>query len=501
MATLNLQPFIATQNAFAKREERIPVWMHATRIGYQIPECLTELTNNLEQYMNGIRIFGYEKGRKEDGYGERTYHLKDLEEIVNIYRSIGLAKSLPDFLSDFDFNDGWSFVTMDIDQSVPDQVVRSVKINDGTLAAIALDIAEGRCSGLDCVDWSGVVHRNCQLIKISDLHPDTKAKHKVLDEVKQTYKEIEVVVPGVHSDMYLIITPECQEKGFIVPEGQTEATLQASPYLRSPIGFVLMRRSRLGDITTRFPKGTSLLKSMCPIQMEYHEFDQMLAKATLVIQDPKIPGVIYKAIAQHNNQATLTHEHFKAQNDVLDYILSPEDQEDGTANVHKGWLRLTGQHHAFNNILAEALQIFKAVPQVISESGARGGNDLQFELVKVVDIKFNTRWAIIEEFEAILNPNGAQSGLSSITAANPIPYYIHTLNPETKEWEKDPVNKWIFCDTRGRKWFSRGEDPFALIDVNELPDPYIKPLNDIHKRIEEQHAAIVASLKKDGKGA
>lgn len=497
MATLNLQPFIATQNAFVKREERVPVFMHASRLGYQIPECLTTLTDNLEDYMTGIRVYGYEKGRKEDGYGERTYHFKDLEEMINIYRSIGLAKTLPDFLSDFKEEDGWSYVVMDVDQTDPNKVNRSVRIADGTLAEIAQDIADGKCSGLDCVDWAGVVHRNCQLIKIADLHPVTKVTTKVLSEDKTKYIDVENTVPGVNSDLYLIITPECMEKGFIVQNEGEEPTLQASPYLRSPLGFILMRRSRIGEVVTRFPKGTALLKSLCPVQFDYAQFDAMIAKATLAIQDTRIPGVIFKAIATNNQQAVLSTEHFDAQNKTLDFILSPEDKLDGTAKVYKNWLRMTGQHYAFTSIMGEALTLFKAVPQVIAETGARGGADLQFALLRVLDIEFNTRWAIIEEFEAVLNPNGYQSGLSSITASNPVPYYIHTLNPETKQWEKDPVTKWIVANTDGRKFFARGEDPFKLVNVEELGDPAIKPLNDIHRRIEDEHEKMKASLKKE----
>lgn len=498
MATLNLLPYIATQNAFARREERVPVWMHAKLTGYEIPECLEELTNNLENYMSGIRIFGQEKDRKEDGYGERTYHFKDLEEVINLYRSIGLAKTLPDFLEDFPTEDGWSFVNM-VNETTPltNEIKREVVIADGTLEQIAADIAEGKCSGLDCVDWSGVVHRNCQLIKIRDLHPATQKTVKILDKEKDRYVDHVQTVPGVDSNLYLIITPECQEKGFATADGETEASLRASPWLRSPLGFVLFRRSRMGEINTRFPNGTALLKSMCPINMEYFKFDNLIAKATMAIQDSRIPSVIYKSIVHHNQQAILTPEHFKAQEALLDFILSPEDKKDGIANVYKGWLRMTGQHYCFDHILSQAITLHKAVPQVISETGARGGNDLRYALIKVVDIHFKSRWAIIEEFEAVLNPNGSQSGLSSITASNPIPYYIHTLNFETKEWEKDPVTKWILADTRGRRFFTRTEDPFALVNVNELESPDLVPLNDIHRRIEDEHAKMVASLKKD----
>ena len=499
MATLNLLPFIATQNAFARREERVPVWIHSTIAGYDIPESLSQFTTRIENYLNGIRLFGQEQGRKEDGYGERTYHLKDLENVINIYRSIGLAKSYPDFISDFKKEEGWDFIETEVittNTDGKDHYKRVVKLGDETLEELDAAIKEGTCTGLDCVDYSGVIHRNCTLLKISDLHPTEIKKGRQYNPDTEKFDTNEFEIAGVDSELYLIITPECMEKGFSTVEGETEATLKASPFLRSPLAFVTMRRSRMGEIVTRFPKGTALLKSMCPVMHEYHEFDSLLAKATLVVQDTNIPGVIYKAIAQHNNQAFLTTEHLEAQRKTLDYALSPKEEKDGIANIYKNWMKLTGQHHSFSHILHEALVVFNAIPRAINDKGARAGQDLRYVMLKVLDIEFNCRWAIVEEFEAMLNPKGIQSGTSSIMASNPVPYYIHTLNPETLEWEKDPITKWIMCDTRGRKFYTRNENPFNLVNVNELPKAEVLPLPDVYRRIEDQHKAMVDSLAK-----
>lgn len=501
MATLNLLPFIATQNAFSRREERVPVWIHSAIAGYKVDETLNTFVNKLEDYLNGIRLFGQENGRKEDGYGERTYHLKDLEEVVNIFRSIGIAKSFPDLMQDFKEEDGWSFVETVLEVTSVDnndRHKRVVSLNGDTLEKIANDIKNGLCGGLDCIDWNGKIHRNCQLIKITDLHPATSKKTKQLNEDGTKYVDVVTDIPGVDSELYLIITPECMEKGFNTIEGEEEPTLKASPYLRSPLAFITMRRSRTGEIPTRYPNGTALLKSMCPLTTEYHVFDSVIAKATLAVQDTRIPGIIYKSLVQHNQQAFLTPEHLQAQQDVLNYVLSPQEEEDGIANIYKNWTLLTGQHHNFNHILAEALILFNAVPRVIDPvSGTKGGADLRFALIKVVDIKFNMRWALIEQFEAVLNPRGSQSGLSSITASNPVPYYIHTLNHETNEWEKDPITKWIMTDTREKRYFTINEDPFTLVDVNSLPKIVVKPLSDIYQRIQASHADMLASLNKD----
>lgn len=500
MATLNLLPFIATQNAFSRREERVPVWIHSAIAGYQIDESLGNFLDKIEDYLNGIRLFGQENGRKEDGYGERTYHLKDLEEIVNIFRSIGIAKSFPDLMQDFKAGDGWNFVETTLDVTEVNNVERYkriVSLNGDTLEKIAEDIKNGLCAGLDCVDWNGKIHRNCQLIKIYDLHPVTTKEIKELNTEGTKYVPKTIEIPGVDSELYLIITPECLEKGFNTIEGESEPSLKASPFLRSPLGFIAMRRSRAGEIPTRYPNGTALLKSMCPVTVEYHVFDSVIAKATLAVQDTRIPGIIYKSIVQHNQQAFLTPEHLQAQENVLNYVLSPQEEEDGVANIYKNWVMLTGQHHNYNHILAEALTVFNAVPRVIDDSGAKGGVDLGFALIKVLDIKFNLRWAIIEQFEAVLNPRGSQSGLSSITASNPVPYYIHTLNPETKEWEKDPITKWIMADTREKRYFAINENPFTLLDVNVLPKLEVKPLTDIYQRIQASHAEMLASLNKD----
>lgn len=499
MATLNLLPFIATQNSFSRREERVPVWMHAKLAGYQIPELLKEHTDRLEDYINGIRLFGQEQGRKEAGYGERTYHLKDLEEVINIYRSIGLAKSFPDFMSDFKKEDGWDYIDTKLETTVVDgkeRHKRIVSLSGETFDDINAAIKDGTCQGLDCVAWDGKVHRNCILLKISELHPTVTKSGRQYNPETEKYEVKDFEIEGVDSELYLIITPECLEKGFSVIEGETESTLKASPYLRSPLGFVAMRRSRLGEINTRYPNGTTLLKSMCPVNYEYYDFDKLLAKTTLAIQDTNIPGVIYKAIAQHNNQAFLSPEHLAEQTKMLDYVLSPKEEKDGVANIYKNWMKLTGQHHNFSHILHEALVTFNARPRVIDESGARGGQDLRYVVMRVIDIEFNSRWAIIEEFEAMINPKGYNSGLSSITAANPTPYYIHTLNPETKEWEKDPITKWIMCDTRQRKFYTRNEDPFVLVDIDSLPSHEIKPLPDIYNRIEQGRKELVDSLEK-----
>lgn len=500
MSTLNLLPFIATQNAFSRREERVPVWIHSAIAGYEIDKSLNDFVSDLEDYLNGIRLFGQENGRKEDGYGERTYHLKDLEEIINIFRSIGIAKSYPDLMQDFQAKDGWSFIKTKVETTSIDNVnhyKRIVSLNGETLDQIAEDIKNNRCSGLDCVDWSGKVHRNCQLLKISDLHPAVNKVVRSLNEEGTGFVENTVPVPGVNSELYLIITPECMEKGFNTIEGESEPSLKASPYLRSPLGFIAMRRSRSGDIPLRYPNGTALLKSMCPINTDYKTFDSIIAKATLAVQDTRIPGIIYKSIVQHNQQAFLTPEHFEEQEKVLDYILSPEDKEDGIATVYKNWVKLTGQHHNYNHILAEALSVFNAVPRIIdAKTGAKGGSDLRFVLLKVLDIKFQMRWAIVGQFEAVLNPNGYNSGLSSITASNPVPYYIHTLNPETNEWEKDPITKWIMADMREKRYFTVNEDPFKLLDVTTLPKLAIKPLSDIYQRIEASQAEMIASLDK-----
>lgn len=498
MATLNLLPFIATMNAFAKREERVPVCIHAASAGYDIPESLNLYMDRIASYMDGIRLFGQEQGRKEDGFGERTYHITDLENLLNIFRVIGLAKSYPDFMSDFKKEDGWDFIeTYTQVETVDgkDKHTRIVSLNGETFDELAQAISEGTCSGLDCVDTYGIVHRNCTLIKIKDLHPEVTKSGRQFNAETGKYETKDHVIHGVDSELYLIITPECVEKGYSVIEGESEATLKASPFLRSPIGFVAMRRSRTGDIVTRFPNGTTLLKSTCPVTHEYHEFDSLLAKATLVVQDTKIPGVIYKAVAQHNNQAFLSEEHLAEQTKMLDYVLSPENEEDGAANVYKGWMKLTGQHHNMTHILHEALVIHNAVPRLIDDKGTRVGTDLHAALIKVLDIKFNARWAIIGEFEAMINPKGSQSGTSSITASNPIPYYIHTLNPETLEWEKDPVTKWILADVRGRQYFQRNIDPFTAVDVTALEDATVKPLPDLYNRINESHNQMVESLK------
>lgn len=500
MSTLNLLPFIATQNAFSRREERVPVWIHSAITGYEIDKSLNNFVNDIEDYLNGIRLFGQENGRKEDGFGERTYHIKDLEEIINIFRSVGIAKSYPDLMQDFQHKDGWTFVKTEVEVESVNGInrhKRTITLDGESLEKIALDIKNNQCSGLDCVDWNGVVHRNCQLIKISDLHPAVKKTARSLNKEGTGFEETIVTVPGVDSELYLIATPECLEKGFSTVEGETEPSLKASPYLRSPLGFIAMRRSRSGEIPLRYPKGTALLKSMCPINVEYRDFDNIIAKATLAVQDTRIPGIIYKSIVQHNQQAFLTPEHLSEQEKVLDYILSPEDKEDGIANVFKNWTLLTGQHHNYNHILAEALSVFNAVPRVIDPTtGAKGGADLRNVLIKVLDIKFQMRWAIVGQFEAVINPNGFNSGLSSITASNPVPYYIHTLNPETKEWEKDPITKWIMADMREKRYFTVNEDPFKLVDVNTLPKLAIKPLSDIYQRIEANQAEILASLDK-----
>ena len=112
MSTLNLLPFIATQNALAKREERLPVFIYSDANKLEIPESLNTWFNKIEDYLNGMRLFGQETGRKEDGYGERTYHWKDLEDFINILRSIGLSKTYPDFMQDFPTEQGWSFPEM-----------------------------------------------------------------------------------------------------------------------------------------------------------------------------------------------------------------------------------------------------------------------------------------------------------------------------------------------------------------------------------------------------
>lgn len=499
MATLNLLPFIATMNSFARREERVPVYIHAKDTGYEIPLSLDTFTTRIGHYLDGIRLFGQEQGRKEDGFGERTYHLKDLEELINIYRSIGLAKSYPDFMQDFKEEDGWSYIETEVKTETidgKDKHTRVVTLNGESLDDLALAIKEGTASGLDCVDWSGKVHRNCTLLKISDLHPSETKKGRTFNPETNSYVESEHVITGVDSELYLIITPDCMEKGFDVIEGETESTLKGSPWLRSPLGFVTMRRTRPGEVVTRFPKGTALLKSMCPVTHEYHEFDQLIAKATLVVQDTTVPPVIYQAIVQHNAQAFLTEEHLEAQRNMLDYALSPKEEKDGIANIYKNWYKLTGQHYSISHILHEAQMIFNSVPRTIGDTGARVGQDLRYALVRVLDIEFNARWAILEEFEAMINPKGSNSGTSSITASNPKPYYIHTLNPVTLEWEKDPITKWLLCDTRNRQYYTRNEDPFTLIDVNTLGDATIEPLPDVYTRIEEQHKALVDSLKK-----
>lgn len=500
MATLNLQQFIATLNSFARRDERVPVWIHAKQAGYEVPEELELYADRLANYLDGMRLFGQEQGRKEDGFGERTYHLIDLETIINIFRSIGIAKSYPDFMTDFPKEAGWDWVecfTSTEEVEGVKRYTRTVSLGGETLDDIAKAIQDGTCAGLDCVDWNGIVYRNCTLLKIKDLHPDVVKTARVFDPETDSFIEKEVPVKGVDSELYLIVTPECLNDGYTVIEGEEEASLKGSHLLRTPLGFVAMRRTRPGDVVTRFPKGTALLKTMCPVTHDYREFDDLIAKATLVIQDTNIPGAIYQAIVQHNQQAFLSPEHLVCQREMLEYALSPKEEKDGTANIYKNWMKLTGQHYSISHILAEALTVFNAVPRVVDERGGRAGQDLRYVMLRVADIEFNWRWAILEEFQAIINPNGYHSGTSSIKASNPVPYYIHTLNPETLEWEKSPVTKWTICDTRGRKFFTRAEDPFTLVDVNALGDATIHPLPDIHKRIEEQHTAMVESLKKE----
>lgn len=501
MSTLNLLPFIATQNALAVREERVPLHIYSKANNLAIPDSLNKWLDKIEDYLNGMRLFGQENGRKEDGYGERTYHLKDLEDLINILRSIGLSKSYPDMMSDFKEEDGWSYPQMTTEthqfEDNIDVHERTITLEGLTFDEIYEGIKNGTYNGLDCVDYSGVVHRECRLIKISDLHPASSATRKVLNPKTEKYEPQEYTINGVDSNLYLIVTPECDEKGWSTPEGTDEPTLQASSYLRSPLGFLTMRLSRLGDIKTRFPNGTGLLKSLCPVNIEYSEFDSVVAKATLVIQNTLVPGIIYKSIAHAKDQAFLTPEHLEAYVANLDYALSPEDEEDGIANIYKGWIKLTGQHYQFGSVLEEALMLFNARPKVIDEKGSRAGRDLRYSLVRVVDIKFNARWAIIEEFDAILNPAGSQSGKSSIISANPVPYYIHTLNQETKEWEKDPMTKWILTNTNGRRFFGRDEDPFKILDVNELGPVEFKPLADIYDRVKASHEEAVNSLKKD----
>ncbi len=501
MSTLNLLPFIATQNSLARRDETVPVYIHHKEKGLEIPVVLDNWLNKIEDYMNGIRLFGHEAGRKEDGYGERTYHFKDLEELLNVLRSIGLSKSYPDFIEDYNSGDGWDFPQLKTnlisEEGQPEKYQRTLTLEGKDFNEIYEGIKDGRYSGLDCVDFSGKLHRNCSLIKISDLHPEKVEKRRVLNEATEKYEEKDFIIPGVNSELFLIITPECAESGYVTHEGETEPTLQGSPWLRSPLGFVTMRISRLGIVTTKYPKGTAILKSLCPVNVDYHVFDSVLAKATLIINDTHIPGVIYKSIAQLNNQAFLTEEHLSHHQEVLDYILSPEEERDGIANVYKNWKKLTGQHYNFSTVLEEAQRVFNARPKIIDEAGTRVGQDLQYVLMPVMNIHFEFRWAIIEEFEVVLNPAGYRSGKSAITSANPTPYYIHTLNPVTNEWEKDPVTKWLLADSRGRRFFARGENPFQLVNVEELTVPEAKPLNDVYERIKEEHAIIEQSLKKD----
>lgn len=504
MSTLNLLPFIATQNALAKREERLPVFIYSDANKLEIPESLNTWFNKIEDYLNGMRLFGQETGRKEDGYGERTYHWKDLEDFINILRSIGLSKTYPDFMQDFPTEQGWSFPEMKTEiikagalgnEEGHDIHVREVFLDGLSFDQIYVGIKEGKYSGLDCVDYSGIIHRNCQLLKISDLHPSSTKAEKAFNPVSEKFENKTIQVAGVNSDLYLIVTPKCQAEGWEKIEGEDEPSLKSSPLLRSPLGFVTMRLSRLGDIPTRFPKGTGLLKSLCPVNVDYHTFDSVIGKATLVIQDPRIPGVIYKALAHANNQAFLTDEHLAAQQATLDYILS--EKEDGLANVYKNWMLMTGQHYLFSMLTEEVNTIFNARPKVIDDSGARAGQDLQYGLMRVVDIQFNFRWAIVEEFEAILNPRGSQDGKSSVTCANPKPHYIHVLNPETKEWEKVPMNKYLLAISAGKRYFVRGEDPFTMVDVNALENPELKPLTDIYERVKRSQEEAVASLKKD----
>lgn len=507
MATSNMQAFVATNNTLVadKREKFIPAYIHAKRLGESVPVTLEEWLNNIEDYVFSMVKFGFARGRKEDGMGERAYHLTDLETFLNTVRTLGLAKSYPEFMQHFKPEDGWYHPKL-VMKEVPEQTgekevfIRETYLNDENFVDIYNDIKEGKCFGLDVVDYNGKIHHKCKLLRISDLHPSVKKTIwvDVTDELtgEVSKEQREIVEEGVDSDLWLILTNDALTNGYNKIEGEDELSLKGSLLLRTPLGFVAMRRSRTEEIPGPWPNGTGLLQSMCPTNFSYSDFDKTLALATMVITKSEIPGVIAKSISHLNQQAFLSEDLHKAYMDMLEYILSPREEKDGLAKVYKNWLLLTGQHVHYETIIETANSVYNARPKPLNNKGDMIGRNLTHILGTVLDIEFKPHHAVLPEFQAVLNPRGVDSGESAIKTSNPNPYYIKVLNMETNEWEDKPCTGYILFDSRGSKYFVEGDDVMSILSGMTFETPTWKPLTGIYDSIERTLKEQKESLNK-----
>lgn len=493
MATLNAQPFIATTNTLSidKRNENIPSYRHAKLNNIEIPKEVDTFLDNLSDYIFSIVKFGFGKERKEDGLGERAYHMVDLETVLNSLRCVGFTKSYPEFMKYFPSSDGWIQPTMKMGSEVKTKegsnkeiFDRKLYLGDQTFDELYEEMKNGSCLGLDAVDYKGIIHTNCKIIRINELHPDVIKPTSVVGENGEVSIE-NVTEYGVDSDLWLIITKDAQLNGWSKVDGEEELSLKGSKLIRTPLGFVALRRSRMEEPKTPWAKGTTLLQSMCPSNFSYQDFDKCLTDVTMAIQFPQIPGVIANSITLLNQQAFLNEEFNKAYMSNIDYILSPKEEKDGLAKLYKQWFKLTGQHQYYQPVMEVAQMIFKSKPRAINDRGDTVGANLTHAFGVVLDIEFNQYYAIIPQFEAVINPQGYRSGTSALTYANPEPFFIEIYNPQWETWTKVPSTKFILFDNRGIKYFEYGTDPKSVITKEMLDKPLVlKSNNELYRTIE-----------------
>lgn len=528
MATMNLQKYIALFNTLAKPEERVPLYIMMNNRGEStdLPH-LDKLFKKLQSYLEGIRVFGQEPGRLEDGYGERTYHETDVAQLIAYLSRLGFERCVRMFGESFPEENGWYYpelVTKEIVDDISGETknYREIFIGEDSLDEIGKPVFDpnvegGKGSGyVDVVGWDGKIIRKCRLLRISDLHPDAvrTVKQYAIDETTGKEKTVDVQqpVPGIKSELWLVVTPECDSEGWVKisaedgyilndGDGPDDLTLKSSPYLRTPLSFFAMRKHQPNDKEEGpFPKGTMLAASNCPSHVKLKDFDEATALMSYFVSDVNTVGILAKTMSTiFSGQVYVTEENEKAFHKQMAYLTDEKDP--GTKKWRKEWLKLLGQYHFIVPTYEVGDRLFNTKPRPTARNRFVG-IDATAELCQVVDLQFNRFWAIIPEFAFIHNPRGVLAGTEACTAPEPKASIIKVLvDPKNNKWEEHPIVNFPFVDTRGSVTFHRDgvsvEDYLANNKLKAIPK--FKPLPDIlehlkaeKKRQEKESAKIKA---------
>lgn len=516
MATSNLQAFIATANTLGNFD-LIPTCAYMKNVTgeHQVSWAFEHYLKNLKSYMEGIIKFGYETGRMEDGYGERAYHIVDLETQLNILNRVGLSRGYEAFHNMFNNGRGWEvprIITKNIDvmaddtsvkvakgkppaqKKIGERVVRTTLLGDTDLET--LSGYEGQ--GVDVVTWDGKIIYGCKVITVREMHPAfTRTQREMDGEGKPI--DVNVEVSAVDSELFLVLTPECMAEGHVKNDDEELPTLKGSPMVRSPLGFYKMRPARINhEDDEQFEKGSVLLQSNCPPDLDYEEYDAILKKCTYVINNTLLPQVVSRTVTTlANSQAFLTPKSIKAFNQMLDYFCDSDSDKktDGVANFYKQWYKLVGQHQHYEQVYGIAQAMIKMVPTRLPDGGILG-RDIVGCLTKVVDHKFKVSWAYIPEFEIIINERGVLSGTNALTSPNTTPLTIKVYNYDKQEWQDKPITRYLLTDKRDRVHFFRDGESFdEWLTLNGVPDkPVVKASPNLAKLLTQQKALEKASV-------